>query len=130
MLELFSAPASEFKGRRLASKAAASDDELVEFAANARNGERFKRLWSGDISDYENDHSRADLALCRMLAFWCGPDPERIDQLFRRSGLMREKWNRATGDTSYGALTIKLPSVSLKRHGLTGIEEPIKSTFP
>jgi len=43
-----------------------------------------------------NDHSRADLALCGMLAFWCGGDPERIDRLFRRSDLMREKWDRRT----------------------------------
>jgi primase-polymerase (primpol)-like protein len=107
MLELFSAPALEIKTTRFAGKAPASDDELIDLAANARNGERFKRLWAGDISDCENDHSRADLALCRMLAFWCGPDPERIDRLFRRSGLMRGKWNRATGDTSYGFLTIK-----------------------
>ena len=29
-----------------------------------------------------------------MLAFWTGPDPARIDRLFRHSGLMREKWER------------------------------------
>jgi hypothetical protein len=26
---------------------------------NARNGERFRRLWHGDTSDYDNDQSRA-----------------------------------------------------------------------
>jgi putative DNA primase/helicase len=29
-----------------------------------------------------------------MLAFWTGPDPERIDKLFRHSGLYRRKWER------------------------------------
>jgi primase-polymerase (primpol)-like protein len=29
-----------------------------------------------------------------MLAFWTGPDPERVDTLFRQSGLYREKWER------------------------------------
>ena len=70
----------------------ASDEELIRRAMNARNGERFRRLWTGDASDYGNDHSRADLALCRILAFWCGGDRGRVDRLFRGSGLMREKW--------------------------------------
>ena len=90
----------------ITDQVALSDDELIERAANARNGDRFKRLWAGEISDYENDHSRADLALCGMLAFWCGGDTERIDRLFRRSGLMREKWDRRTGESAYGFLTI------------------------
>ncbi|HEX4772236.1 MAG TPA: hypothetical protein VH351_15475 [Bryobacteraceae bacterium] len=83
-----------------------SDPELIDRASDARNGARFKRLWAGDTSDYANDHSRADLALCRMLAFWCRGEADRMDKLFRQSGLMREKWDRRTGDLSYGALTI------------------------
>jgi primase-polymerase (primpol)-like protein len=84
-----------------------SDEQLIERAKSARNGDRFRRLWAGDLSDYGNDHSRADLALCRILAFWCGGDCERVDRLFRRSGLMREKWDRRTGDSVYGSLTVK-----------------------
>jgi primase-polymerase (primpol)-like protein len=84
-----------------------SDEQIIERATNARNGGRFRRLWAGDTSDYQNDHSRADLALCRILAFWCGGDCDRVDRLFRRSGLMREKWDRRTGDSAYGHLTVK-----------------------
>ena len=89
-----------------------SDEKLIERAQNASGGERFQRLWQGDTSAYGNDHSRADLALCRMLAFWCGGDVQRVDRLFRRSGLMRDKWDRRTGDSAYGVRTIKavLPS--------------------
>jgi len=76
-----------------------SDEEIITKAASADNGERFRRLWAGDTSGYERDdndgHSEADLALCALLAFWTGPDPERIDRLFRQSGLYREKWERA-----------------------------------
>lgn len=85
----------------------ASDEQLIRRAMNARNGDRFRRLWAGDMSDYGNDHSRADLALCRILAFWCGGNCRRIDLLFRESGLMREKWDRRTGDATYGLQTIK-----------------------
>jgi putative DNA primase/helicase len=70
------------------------DEDLLELAMRAKNSEKFSRLWRGDTSDYGGDKSRADLALCSLLAFWTDGDTERIDRLFRRSGLMREKWNR------------------------------------
>jgi putative DNA primase/helicase len=70
-----------------------SDSEVVRKALSASNGPRFSRLWNGDTSGY-GSNSEADLALCAMLAFWTGPDPERIDALFRQSGLYREKWER------------------------------------
>jgi putative DNA primase/helicase len=78
---------------------ALSDEEIVEKAGAAENSEKFLRLWGGDTSGYEHDdndgHSEADLALCAMLAFWTGPDPDRIARLFRHSGLYRRKWERA-----------------------------------
>ncbi len=46
--------------------------------------------------------------LCNLLAFWTGPDPQRIDGLFRQSGLCREKWDvrhHSNGQT-YGQHTI------------------------
>jgi putative DNA primase/helicase len=70
------------------------DEELLELASQAKNGEKFSRLWSGDTSDYGGDDSRADAALCTHLGFWTDGDTERMDRLFRLSGLMREKWNR------------------------------------
>jgi putative DNA primase/helicase len=70
------------------------DEDLLALAKQAKNGDKFSRLWSGDTSDYAGDDSRADLALCSLLAFWTDGDTERMDHLFRQSGLMREKWNR------------------------------------
>jgi hypothetical protein len=81
------------------------DDDLIDRASSAANGSDFDRLWRGDTSGHES-HSEADLALCGSLAFWAGPDPSRIDRLFRRSGLMREKWDSLRGNTTYGAVTI------------------------
>lgn len=40
------------------------------------------------------DHSSADAALMAQLAFWTGKDMPRMDRLFRRSALMREKYER------------------------------------
>jgi putative DNA primase/helicase len=70
-----------------------SDKSVIEKALKSANGERFKALWQGDTSGYASA-SEADLALCGMLAFWCGRDIGQMDRLFRQSGLMRDKWNR------------------------------------
>jgi hypothetical protein len=84
-----------------------SDQELIDKAHQATNGEKFGKLWVGDISEYGNDDSAADYALCLMLAFWTSKDRERIDRLFQKSGLMRDKWNRPTAGSTYGAITIR-----------------------
>ncbi len=70
------------------------DDKLIERALTAANGDKVRKLWAGDIDGYPSA-SEADLAFCSILAFWCGKDRERIDRLFRRSGLYDQKWERA-----------------------------------
>jgi putative DNA primase/helicase len=86
-----------------------SDDALLERARSARNGEQFRALFDrGELAAFGHDHSRADLALCSMLAFWCGSDALRVERLFRRSALFREKWDerhRRSGET-YGQMTV------------------------
>jgi primase-polymerase (primpol)-like protein len=69
------------------------DDDLIEKAIKANDSGKFRSLWGGDVSCYASP-SEADMALCCKLAFYTRKNPERIDRLFRRSGLMREKWNR------------------------------------
>ncbi|MFQ3319878.1 MAG: putative DNA primase/helicase [Natronomonas sp.] len=84
------------------------DEELLEKATNASNGEKFKRLWNGNIVGYDSQ-SEADMALCCLLAFWTGGDRTQMEHLFRQSGLHREKWDEvhyADGST-YGEKTIK-----------------------
>ena len=82
-----------------------SDSAVVKKAHAAENGAKFKRLYSGDISDF-GSHSEADLALCSLLAFWCNRDAVQIDRIFRSSGLMREKWDEQHGAQTYGQMTI------------------------
>lgn len=83
------------------------DIDIISKAMKSKNGSSFTALWRGDTSAYNGDESRADLALCNMLAFWCGGDTVAIDRLFRQSGLMRDKWNRRTSNSTYGEITIK-----------------------
>lgn len=83
------------------------DNEIIEKAAAAKNGTQFSALWNGDISAYDNDESRADLALCNRLAYWTYRDASAIDRLFRQSALMRPKWDEKRGAETYGQITIK-----------------------
>jgi primase-polymerase (primpol)-like protein len=85
-----------------------SDEDLLERAKAAANGEKFTRLWNGETSQYKS-HSEADMALCCLLAFWSGGDAHRMNRLFCRSGLYRDKWDEthfADGST-YGERTIQ-----------------------
>lgn len=100
-------PAAAASGQSAPAAATIPDDELLDRATSAANGAKFTRLWTGTTSGYES-HSEADLALCRLLAFWTGGDAQRVDRLFRRSGLYRDKWDTvhyADGST-YGDKTV------------------------
>lgn len=68
-----------------------TDDQVIE---KASRNDKFRALFNGEISAYQNDHSSADLALCNFLAFWTNKDAAQMDRVFRRSGLFREKWER------------------------------------
>lgn len=83
-----------------------ADDELIQKATNAKNGDKFARLLVGDTSDYDGDESRADAALCAMLAFWTDRDTSQMDRIFRSSGLMRGKWDERRGEKTYGERTV------------------------
>ena len=69
------------------------DRELLERMFASKSGPAIRRLWEGDCSQYPSQ-SEADLALACHLVWWTDRDPDRIDSLFRPSGLMRPKWDR------------------------------------
>ncbi len=92
---------------REASLSDVGDDELIERMLASRNGDDIRALLVGDCSAQGGDHSAADMALCSHLAFWCAGDAARMDRIFRRSGLMRDKWDSRRGGTTYGAQTIE-----------------------
>lgn len=71
-----------------------SIDDLLSIAFKASNGDKIKRLFEGDLSDYAGGWSEADLGLCSMLAFYSGGDTNTLDQMFRASKLMRVKWDK------------------------------------
>lgn len=80
--------------------------EILEKAFASKSGEKFRKLYSGDFSDYPSQ-SEADMAFCNMLAFWCGRDISKMDDIFRQSGLMRDKWDRKQSGSTYGKIMLK-----------------------
>lgn len=87
------------------------DDKLIEMLLKSTStasvfgkGITAADLWNANapvlaerFPDYDGvtgafDHSSADMALMSHLAFWTGKDQPRMDRLFRRSGLMRPKY--------------------------------------
>lgn len=106
-----------------------TDYDLIEKIRNSQQGSDFMALYNGDMSMYGNDHSKADLALCKILAFWTGCNPEQMDRIFRQSGLMREKWDRGWGKGTYGSHTIDT-AVSNQRDIYTPKQEQEKIFIP
>jgi len=111
------------------------DAALLDKARNAKNGAEFAALWSGDTSGHGGDDSAADLALCSLLAFWTGNDADRIDRLFRQSGLMRPKWDSKRGEAgTYGQMTIEKAIAGCRDtySGRTGVraEQPTECVLP
>ena len=105
--------------RAVGSSVCLSDGAVLELAHKAENSAKFSRLWAGDASEYGRadgtpNHSAADLALCNLLAFYT-QDGAQIDRLFRRSGLLRPKWDtrHAADGRTYGKMTIDCALVSV-----------------
>ena len=89
-------------------------DEIIEKAMSSKSNEGFSALYSGSYDDYfkthqcdDTSHSSADQAFCNMLAFWTNCDETKMDLIFRKSGLMREKWDQYRGSKTYGEITIQ-----------------------
>ncbi len=64
-----------------------TDRDVVEKASNAKNGDKFKRLYAGE--DLRNNHSNSDMSLMNLLAYWCNGDKEQMLRIFATSGLFR-----------------------------------------
>lgn len=78
-----------------------SDRDVVERAEKGKDGQRFKSLYNGQ--DIKGDHSRSDMSLMNMLAFYCNGDKEQMLRIFATSGLYRPE----KSDNYYECTVIK-----------------------
>lgn len=81
-------------------------DKIYKAICKGKNFEQYTSLMKGNTAPYCGDDSAADLALCNILAFYCNKNPILIDAIFRKSKLMRDKWDEDRGGQTYGEMTI------------------------
>lgn len=63
-------------------------------------GEKFRELYNGNISHYNNDKSTADFVLSSYLSRQ-KLSPDEIDQVMRTSKLYRQKWDEQRGTSTW-----------------------------
>lgn len=68
------------------------DNEILDIAFKAKNGDKIKALYEGNHS--HGSQSEADQSFCNYIAFYTQKF-EQIDRIFTNSGLHRPKWDRA-----------------------------------
>lgn len=83
-----------------------SESEIIRIAGNSKNGTRFKLFLEGGWEQFYDSQSEADLAFANDLAFWTNRDFVKMDSIFRESSLYRDKYDRKTGDSTYGINTL------------------------
>lgn len=81
-------------------------DEIIRIASNSKNGLRFKLFLDGGWEQFYDSQSEADLAFANDLAFWTNRDYEKMDDIFRKSSMHRDKWDEKRGESTYGYLTL------------------------
>ena len=74
---------------------ATPEHSVIERIRNSAQADKFNSLWSGSWQSMYASQSEADAALLSILRFWTGGDMKDSFDLFRQSGLMRKKTERA-----------------------------------
>ena len=94
-----------------------------------RAEQKFDSLYSGASGD---DHSAADLELCNILAWWTNRDAAQMDRIFRKLGLIRDKWDKRhhSDGRTYGEGTIKPRSLAAQVDMIHGTESQHRRSKP
>jgi hypothetical protein len=93
------------------------DAALLRRARAAENGAKVSAYLEGDLCG-KRSYSEALLGLAQLLAFWTGPDPDRLDrlvcssELYRASERARPKWFTNRGTATWGRRHISLKAIA------------------
>lgn len=79
-----------------------SVQEILQTALTSSTGQRFKFFMDGGWEKLYSSQSEADMAFANDLAFWTAGDFQKMDEIFRMSALMRDKYDQRRGKTTYG----------------------------
>lgn len=85
-----------------------SDDEMITKIRNSKSGPKFHSLYDqGDMSAYDDNHSRADQALLSILAFWTNGNVEQMKRIFLSSRLAESLARKVHHENDYLNRSIK-----------------------
>lgn len=85
-----------------------TDREVLSILYSSKSGHKAKKLYAGDMSEYNHDHSSAELALMNYLVFYT-QDEQQLNRLYANSSLSRDKWDEAhsSDGRTYGEMTLQ-----------------------
>lgn len=83
-------------------KAALPEGEIIKRALASKNSDRFMKFMFGGWEQSFSSQSEADMSFANALSFWCNKDFVVMESIFRKSSLMREKFDRQRNGVTYG----------------------------
>lgn len=98
--------------------------EIIRRAESSKNGARFKAFMQGGWEPFYDSQSEADLAFANDLAFWTGRDFNKMDEIFRNSSLIRQKYDEKHGKTTYGVALLN-KAINETTNTFNPIKEPL-----
>lgn len=102
----------------------APDLEILDRAASAQNGEKFKDLFNGDWPKYYSSQSEADFAFINIVAFYT-QNKEQIKRIFRNSSL--GKRNKAKRDDYVSYMIAKSFDRMLPQVDISALKEQMNN---
>lgn len=100
-----------------------SDEDVIGKMFMSKGGKKIKELFEGSLKEYENDNSRADMALLAHLAFWCRKDFDQMKRIWLKSPLAKrdktqkraDYQNRSINAAIYNCTAIyETPAIKMK----------------
>lgn len=76
----------------------------------SKHGDKIKKLYDGDTSDYNNDDSSADLSLCSHLIYWTRGNKAHAEQLWLASPLGQRQKTQKRKDYRERTLGVAMKS--------------------
>ncbi|EON73954.1 phage/plasmid primase, P4 family [Lysinibacillus sphaericus] len=95
-------PANPQINKGQTGKATLPEGEIIKHALASKKSERFMKFMFGGWEQSYSSQSEADMAFANDLVFWCNCDFQMCDSIFRKSSLMREKYDRPRNGVTYG----------------------------
>ena len=81
-----------------------TDEQIISWL---RSNPKYDLLWQGKWQGLYPSQSEGDCAFVGQLAYFTDRNPKQMDRIYRKSGLMRPKWDDRRVDSTVGKNLIK-----------------------